>query len=115
VSGAGRQVGGRITIATTGEPMPKPTVYLDTNISRFGENLMTRSNARSKPIDDVERLRQVRRQIEREHPTLDSLFNWLQQQDQERIAREKRAAKKRAVAKTKAAPRPKATKVRARS
>jgi len=62
---------------------------------------MTRNNSRTKPIDDVERMRQVRRQIECEHPTLESLYGWLEEMDQQRITREKQAAnKKLAVKKT---------------
>ena len=55
---------------------------------------MNRNSSRAKPIDDVERLRQVRRQIEREHPTLDGLFKWLYELDYDRLARGKRPAKK---------------------
>ena len=52
-----------------------------------------KTSRQKKPVDDVERLRQVRRQIESEHPTLDALYAWLEELDRGRLASAKRAKK----------------------
>jgi len=54
---------------------------------------MTRTKPRAKPVDDVERLRQVRREIESEHPTLDALYDWLEELDGERLVNARPARK----------------------
>jgi hypothetical protein len=51
---------------------------------------MNRKESPAEEIDDVERCRQVRRQIESEHPGLDAYFAWAMKVDKE-YRRKKRA------------------------